>query len=180
MNTILTSLDFLRKGKEFPPASERKRLERYRYNRMLFEDEHGEVYKEQFRRIERVIGNFEEVISYAVVFNFQKLMSLKTADFVCASPPRITVSDSEKQRLLDRILLDTDFFSKLYMSVIDISRYGNSILQVSRDKSGKASLTVTSPKYWFPVVDTNNIKLFEYHTFAWRYIRVFKRRTNAA
>lgn len=170
MNTILTSLDFLRKGKAFPPASERKRLERYKYNRMLFEDEHGDVYREQFRRIERVIGNFEEVVSYAVIFNFQKLMSLKTADFVCASPPRITVSDEEKQKLIDRILIDTDFFSKLYMSVIDISRYGDSIFQVSKNKDGSPELTVVSPKYWFPVVDNDNIRKFRYHAFAWRYI----------
>ena len=165
---MLTSLNFLQEGKAFPPKAEWKRLDRYRNNRLLFEDEHSEVYKEQFRRIERVIGNFEDVISYEVIFNFQKLMSLKIADFVCGDTPRITVSD-DRQTLIDKIVLDTDLFNKLYMSVIDLSRYGDSIMQVS-NKNGKAKIDVTSPKYWFPVVNTDNIKEFAYHTFAWRYI----------
>lgn len=167
---MLTSLSFLQEGKPFPPKSEWERLEKYKNNRMLFDDEHSEVYKESFRRIQRVIGNFEDVISYEVIFNFQKLMSLKIADFICGSPPRISAADEEKQRLIDRIVIDTDLMNKLYMSVIDISRYGDSILQVSKDRNGNAKIDITSPKYWFPVVNSNNIKEFAYHTFAWRYI----------
>ena len=169
MSKILTDLSFLEKGKPFPPAAEFDRLERYKNNRLLFEDEHAEVYKEQFKRIERVIGNFNDIVSYGVVFNYQKLMSLKIADFVFGTPPDITVSDDKKQAVIEKIIFDTDFFNKLYMSVIDISRYGDSILQVS-EKNNKARLDVTSPKYWFPVVNNDNIKEFMYHVFAWKYI----------
>ena len=169
MSKILTDLSFLEKGKPFPPASEHERMERYRINRLLFDDEHAEVYKEQFKRIERVIGNFNDIVSYGVVFNYQKLMSLKIADFVFGTPPDITVSDDKKQAVIEKIIFDTDFFNKLYMSVIDISRYGDSILQVS-EKNNKARLDVTSPKYWFPVVNNDNIKEFMYHVFAWKYI----------
>ena len=169
MSKILTDLSFFEKGKPFPPAAEFDRLERYKNNRLLFEDEHAEVYKEQFKRIERVIGNFNDIVSYGVVFNYQKLMSLKIADFVFGTPPDITVSDDKKQAVIEKIIFDTDFFNKLYMSVIDISRYGDSILQVS-EKNNKARLDVTSPKYWFPVVNNDNIKEFMYHVFAWKYI----------
>ena len=169
MSKILTNLSFLEKGKPFPPAAEFDRLERYKNNRLLFEDEHAEVYKEQFKRIERVIGNFNDIVSYGVVFNYQKLMSLKIADFVFGTPPGITASDDKKQSVIEKIIFDTDFFNKLYMSVIDISRYGDSILQVS-EKNNKARLDVTSPKYWFPVVNNDNIKEFMYHVFAWKYI----------
>ena len=169
MSKILTDLSFLEKGKPFPPAAEFDRLERYKNNRLLFEDEHAEVYKEQFKRIERVIGNFNDIVSYGVVFNYQKLMSLKIADFVFGTPPDITVSDDKKQAVIEKIIFDTDFFNKLYMSVIDISRYGDSILQVS-EKNNKARLDVTSPQYWFPVVNNDNIKEFMYHVFAWKYI----------
>lgn len=55
---MLTSLDFLKAGEQWPPRSEKYRLDRYQDNRALFEDDHAEVYKEQFKRIERVIGNF--------------------------------------------------------------------------------------------------------------------------
>ena len=169
MSKVLTNLSFLEKGKPFPPAAEFDRLERYKNNRLLFEDEHAEVYKEQFKRIERVIGNFNDIVSYGVVFNYQKLMSLKIADFVFGTPPDITVSDDKKQAVIEKIIFDTDFFNKLYMSVIDISRYGDSILQVS-EKNNKARLDVTSPQYWFPVVNNDNIKEFMYHVFAWKYI----------
>lgn len=169
MSKILTDLSFLEKGKLFPPTSEHERMERYRINRLLFEDEHAEVYKEQFKRIERVIGNFNDIVSYGVVFNYQKLMSLKIADFVFGTPPDITVSDDKKQSVIEKIIFDTDLFNKLYMSVIDISRYGDSVLQVS-EKNNKARLDVTSPKYWFPVVNNDNIKEFMYHVFAWKYI----------
>ena len=164
MSKILTNLSFLEKGKPFPPAAEFDRLERYKNNRLLFEDEHAEVYKEQFKRIERVIGNFNDIVSYGVVFNYQKLMSLKIADFVFGTPPGITASDDKKQSVIEKIIFDTDFFNKLYMSVIDISRYGDSILQVS-EKNNKARLDVTSPKYWFPVVNNDNIK--EFASYVW-------------
>lgn len=170
MIIILTDFTFLKDGNPFPPKSEWKRIDKYKNNRLLFEGEHAEVYKEQFKRIERIIGNFEEIVSFEVIFNFQRLMSLKIADFVCGDKPRITVSDDSKQELIDKILLDTDFFGKLYTAVLDISRYGDSIMTVSKSENGKAKIDVISPKYWFPVVNKDNIKEFAYHTFAWRYI----------
>ena len=45
---MLTSLDFLKAGEQWPPRSEKYRLDRYQDNRALFEDDHAEVYKEQF------------------------------------------------------------------------------------------------------------------------------------
>lgn len=167
---MLTDLSFLEKGKPFPPDDERKRLRRYKENRLLFEDEHAVVYKEQFERIERVIGNFDRVVSYATIFNFQKLMTLKIADFVFGSPPKISVADDGKQKVIDKIVYDTDLYNRLYMSVIDVSRYGDSVIQISKSENGTAQIDVTSPALWFPVVDNNNIKKFLYHCFCWVYI----------
>lgn len=170
MIIILTDLSFLEKGKPFPPPEERERLQRYESNRLLFQNEHAEVYKEQFRRIERVIGNFEEIVSYETIFNYQKLMTLKIADFVCGSPPKITVSDDNRQKIVDRIIFDTDLYNKLYMSVIDLSRYGDSVPLVTRTKNGTAAIDIISPLFWFPVVCKDNIKEIQYHCFAQTYI----------
>lgn len=176
MITILINLDFLEEGKAFPPDSERERLKRYRENRMLFEDEHAEVYKNQFERIERVIGNFGKVVSYATIFNFQKLMTLKIADFVFGQEPKITVSTDEQQRVIDAILTDTDFFGKMYTAAIDVSRYGDGVFRVYRTADGKADVDVYAPQYWFPVVDNNNIHRFMYHCFCTTYIIDSKRK----
>lgn len=172
---MLTDLSFLERGKPFPPDSERKRLQRYRENKLLFEDEHAEVYQEQFGRIERVIGNFGQVVSYATVFNFQKLLTLKTADFIFGTPPKVSIDSDEKQRVLDEIILRTDFWGKMYMAAIDVSRYADSVIQAFKIND-QADFDVYSPKYWFPVVDNDNIRRFLYHCFCTEFIIDSKRK----
>lgn len=167
---MLTDLDFLNRGEAFPPDGERLRLKRYRENRLLFEDEHANVYKEQFRRIERVIGNFDRVVSYATVLNFQKLMSLKIADLVFGEPPDITVADDGKQTVINKIILDTNLYNTAYMAAVDVSRYGDGLMLLSPTDDGTARIDVTSPALWFPVVDPANIKRIRYHVFAWVYV----------
>lgn len=175
MTLVLTSLSFLERGQPFPPDTELKRLRRYRENKLLFEDEHAKVYKEQFNRIECVIGNFDRVVSYATILNYQKLMTLKMADLTFGQPPKISVADDNKQVVIDRIVYDTDLYNKLYVSAIDVSRYGDSIMQISKSDNGKAQLNITAPTLWFPVVNQDNIKEFEYHCFCWVYIVDSKR-----
>lgn len=41
---MITSLDFLRIGQQFPPNSEIERLEKYSINKKIFEGEHELVY----------------------------------------------------------------------------------------------------------------------------------------
>lgn len=167
---MLTDLSFLGRGKAFPPESEKYRLKTYLDHRKLFENDHAEVYEEQFRRIERVIGNFGRVVSYGTVFNYQRLISIKTADLVFGEPPKITVADDSKQAVIDKILLDTDLFGCAYVSCIDVSRYGDSVMLLSRSENGSPSIDVVSPAMWFPVVSQDNIRKFEYHIFAWIYL----------
>lgn len=163
---MLTDLSWLDIGQPFPPLCTRNRLQRYKENRALFEDKHGFVYEEQFERIERVIGNFGSVISYATVINYQKLISLKTADLVFGEKPNITVADDKKQAVIDNIVINTELFDKLYMSAIDFSRYGDSIIMPTAD----SNIDVVSPALWFPVVDKINIRRFKYHVFGFIYL----------
>lgn len=159
---MLTDLNFLEIGQPFPPECAKNRLRRYSENKDIFEDKHGNVYKEQFKRIERVIGNFTNVISYATILNYQKLCSLKIADLVFGQPPKITVSDSEVQDLIDTAITDIELFDKLYISAIDVSRYGDTIFVLTSDKT----LDVISPAQWFPIVDEYNLRTFKQHVFA--------------
>lgn len=163
---MLTDLNWLDVGQPFPPPCTRNRLQRYKENRALFEDKHDIVYEEQFKRIERVIGNFSTVVSYAIIVNYQKLISLKTADLVFGEKPNITVADDDKQTVIDNIIMSTDLFDKLYMSVIDYSRYGDTIIMLTPD----CDIDVVSPALWFPVVDEINIRKFKYHVFGFIYL----------
>lgn len=165
---MLTSLEFLTPGSRWPPEGEMERLRRYRDNRLLFEDEHAAVYREQLRRIERVIGNFSSVVSYATVLSYQKLISLKIADLVFGEPPRITTAREGKQAVIDRILAETNLLGAAYMCAIDVSRYGDGLLLLG-NRSGIPVVDATSPCNWYPVVDGGNMKHTLYHTFGWAY-----------
>ena len=165
---MLTSLDFLKVGKQWPPPVEEERLRKYEKNRLIFEGKHEEVYKESFKRISRVIGNFEEVVSYHVLINFQKLISLKIADFLLGEPPKITCGDdnSKHQIALDNIAENSDLVNTCYSSAIDISRYGDSVFNVYKDEEGKGIIDITQPSFYFKVVDPKNLRKIKHHVLA--------------
>lgn len=165
---MLINLDFLKSGSQWPPESEKTRLRNYQDHRRLFEDKHSEVYAEQMKRIERIIGNFSDVISFPVIFNYQKLMALKIADLIFGEPPKITVADEKSQKIIDLILSETDLLDTAYMSAIDTVRYGDGLMLLG-EVDNKPVVDISSPAYWFPVVDSSNIKRILYHVFAWQY-----------
>jgi hypothetical protein len=167
---MLTSLDFLNIGESWPPEEEIERLETYKQNRKLFENEHDEVYFEAFKRIERVISNFQDVISYPVIINYQKLISLKVADLLLGEPPKITggESDSAEQKAVDNIVNDTDLINTAYETAIDVSRYGDGIFYVYKGDEGGV-IDVSQPPIWFPVASPDNVKKIQYHVLAWTY-----------
>lgn len=168
---MLTNLDFLKPGSVWPPPGEMKRLDKYRKNKMIFEGEHEHVYKDSFKRITRVIGNFEDVVSYSVICNFQKLISLKIADFMLGEPPKITVGDDDgkEQISLDNIIENSDLINTAYMSAIDISRYGDSVLNIYKDEEGRGIIDITQPYFYFKVVDPKNIRKVKHHILAHTY-----------
>ena len=168
---MLTNLDFLKIGSVWPPPGEMKRLDKYRKNKLIFEGEHERVYHESFKRITRVIGNFEDVVSYSVICNFQKLISLKIADFMLGEPPKITTGndDSKEQIALDTIAENSDLINTCYSAAIDISRYGDGIFNIYKDEEGKGIIDITQPSFYFKVVDPKNIRKVKHHILAHTY-----------
>ncbi len=161
---MLTDLSFLEEGQSFPPKGETERLERYRQNKLLFESEHLNVYEEQFKRIERVIGNFQNVVSYSVITNYQKLLTLKNCDLLLGETPIINDGiDSD----ITEIIMYSRLFNVMYEVSLDISRYGTGIFYIYQDEDGKGVIDVAQPSCWFPVVDAENIKKTRYHVLAW-------------
>lgn len=168
---MLTSLDFLKPGAEFPPKCERNRLDMYAKNKMLFEGDHAVVYERDLKRIERVVGNFEDIISYPVVVNFQKLMTLKIADLLLGEAPQITHGEDEEtvqNETIKKIIEASDLNNTDYQAAIDVSRYGDGILLVRKtDKGGIIDLS--QPTLWFPVVNPDNVRETLYQVLAWTY-----------
>jgi hypothetical protein len=163
-------LSFLDIGKPWPPKGEEKRLDKYHKNCLLFDAEHATVYEEDLRRIERVIGNFDQVISYPTILNIQKLISLKVADLLVGETPKITAGDagSKEQLAIDTIIKNSGEFgliSTLHEISIDTSRYGDGLLYIERTADG-GEIGESQPVTWFPVVAEDNIKRIVNHVIA--------------
>lgn len=167
---MLTNLSFLETGKKWPPECEHHRLHKYKTNKDLFNNKHEMVYKEAFKRIERVIGNFEDVVSYPVIINFQKKISLKCADLLLGEPPKIAAGEHEslEQKAVEQIKENSDIINTAYEAAIDQSRYGDGLFIIYND-GNNGVIDVTQPSLWFPVVDENNLKRIINHVLAWTY-----------
>lgn len=159
---MLTSLDFLKVGEYFPPQSERERLQNYSTYKKIFEGKHNEVYQNQIDRVKRVQGDFQEVISYDVILNYQQLMSKKVADLLCGESPKISVQDEKKQKIVDEILKRNDIFNLIYILSIDSSRYGVGLFYLYKDLN-RGVIDLTQPALWFPVVHQRNVRRIQYH-----------------
>ena len=177
---MLYNFDWLKPNKSFPPDREKGRISRYIQNASLFDGEHFadsvvgsdtkvNMYAECVRRISRVVGNFSEVISFPVLLNYQRLMTLKMADLVCGEYPTITGSTFEENKKVQEIRERTDFDSKLYSSVIDISRYGEAVIRIYRsEQDDQATFTLWDPTNWFPIVSQDGTRTILYHCICWK------------
>lgn len=173
---MLYDLEWLTKGRSFPPAAEKSRIERYQQNRKLFDNEHfaigygattGTVYDNCCKRISRVIGNFEDVISIPVLLNYQRFVSMKMADLVCGEYPYITGSNDEENAKLKWVLDNTNFFAKLYASVIDISRFGDAPIRLYKEEDGKYSFCLWDAAGWYPIVRQDGTNRIKQHCLCW-------------
>ena len=159
---MLTNLDFLKVGELFPPKSQIERLENYITYKKLFEGKHDEVYKNQIDRVKRVSGDFQEVISYNVILNYQQLITKKTADLLCGEVPTIYTQDKNKQKIVDEIIKRNDIFNLIYIIAMDVSRYGVGLFYLYKDLN-KGVIDITQPHIWFPVINPRNVRKIQYH-----------------
>ena len=183
---MLYNMDWLQPGKQFPPSAERERIIRYHQNARLFDGDHFDdpefrsrvpagvsaevhvsLYAKCAERISRVVGNFNEIISFPTLLNYQRLMTLKVADLVCGEHPTISgVTPKENAALRDT--RDTsDFDAKLYATVIDISRYGDAVWRVYKDYDSKMNFTPWDPTQWYPVVKQDGTNTISSHCLCW-------------
>ena len=165
---MLSNLDWLKEGQIFPPKEEKDRLDRYWQNKLVYEGDHAKVYAEQLRRIEKVVGNVSEIISYPIVLNFQRKVSLKTADFLFQEPPRITANDTGKQKVIEDIITRSDLMGIGFQGAIDCSRYGTAVYKVDVD-DGLGRVSLSSPEYLFCVVSPEDRKRVTHYVIAYTY-----------
>lgn len=181
---MLYSLDWLKQGKAFPPSAERTRLERYGQNAKLFDNEHFDdsrfrtrsgisastvsLYSTCCRRIAKVVGNFEDVISIPILLNYQRFISLKMADLVCGEHPKITGSTPAESNKIKWVIDNTNLFAQLYSMTIDISRFGDCPIRIFKNPvNGFMTFTIWDAGGWYPIVSQDGTNTITNHCLAW-------------
>lgn len=183
---MLYNMDWLQPGKQFPPSAEKERIVRYHQNARLFDGDHFDdsdfrsrvpagvsaevcinLYAKCAERISRIIGNWEEVISFPVLLNYQRLMTLKVADLVCGEHPTISGVTPKENAAIRDVRDASDFDAKLYATVIDISRYGDAVWRVYKDYDSKMNFTPWDPTQWYPVVRQDGTNSISAHCLCW-------------
>lgn len=173
---MLYSLEWLRSGKAFPPKCETDRITRYIQNKQLFAGDHFDpetgidLYEQAIRRILNTCEWGDVPICYPILLNYQKLISLKKADLVCGEEPEITGNTDAVSEALTELRQVLMFDSKLYASVIDLSRYGDVVWRMYIDENtGMADFAVWEPMSWYPIVTQDGTFRITHHVLAWKY-----------
>lgn len=180
---MLYDLTWLQEGQVFPPEIERPRIERYAQNAALFNNDHFassvyrhrtgvnvnsvELYDKCCKRISRVVGNFDDVISFPVLLNYQRFLSLKMADLVCGEHPTITGATPEENEKIKWIQDHSNFFEKLYSGVIDISRFGDVPIRFYKGEDGYFDFCIWEADGWYPVVKQDGTYRITHHCLCW-------------
>jgi len=165
MSDMLTDLSFLDIGQPWPPACERERLDTYRKNKDLWSGEHQRVFNDWVRLLRQ-----DNLAALEMIFNAFKRLSTVWADLLLGEPPAFIAGeeDSDIQKRVERLILETMFVMTAYEVVLDISRYGDGLFKVTLE-NGKARIDGQPPSMWFPVVSLNNLKQVQYHVLAWTF-----------
>lgn len=156
---MLTNLNWLHSGAEYPPAAEKERIENYKTNEKLFRTKHDQVYKQFFDELATRLHT-DRADKVRTILNYHQLLSKKTADFVCSEPPTLETEDDTDE--LSRRLEKMQWARKLYEGIIDISRYGNAVFKFVGQR-----VSVVDPKFWFPIVDPADLKEIVLHVIAY-------------
>jgi hypothetical protein len=183
---MLYNMDWLQPGKQFPPKQEQERIVRYHQNARLFDGDHFDdpefrsrvpagisaevcvnLYHKCAERIAQVIGNWDEVISFPTLLNYQRLMTLKVADLVCGEHPTVSGVTPKENAAIRDVRDESDFDAKLYATVIDISRYGDAIWRVYKDYDSRMNFTPWDPTQWYPIVRQDGTNTITDHCLCW-------------
>lgn len=161
---MLTNLDFLTPGAQWPPKGEADRLKRYRDNKQLFEGKHEAVFQEVWTRLFRP----DLRMSVEMCLNWPKRLSTLWADLLLGEAPTLTdaAGDGGASYLGD-LAGRLRFWGLSHQAAIDTSRYGDAVLKARRGLDGKVRVSVIPPGYWFPVVSPEDAKEITHHVLAW-------------
>ena len=134
------NLNFLRRGEVFPPREELERLEAYRVNDMLLNDEPWAALPEHKQRVLFLLSNFSlspDRECYLYNANYWSELADKTKELTFGERP--TIKSETKQDTLEEILKQTGLYEKGEEGVGDLCALGDWIAKVKDDGTGNGT-----------------------------------------
>ncbi|WP_427036494.1 phage portal protein [Cytobacillus pseudoceanisediminis] len=157
------------KGGYFPPQGHKKRIDRYKENKLLFKGQHFEV----FEKNQKLPSD-----TLYISANLAGLICKKSADFLFGEAPTFSAGredDSPEQSKLDAWVRDNNLTMKLQQSATGNAFRGDSFFKIrwGQKWNGKVHekfdpfriiIEAQNPKYVFPEVSTGDASQIEaYH-----------------
>ena len=163
---MIYDLNFLKKGAEFPPKSEVKRLEAYRINQMLADDEAWVALKGYKERVMYLLSSFDLADRNVYLYgaNYWADYLAKMQELTYGEPPEINV-EGQKDAFKE-LLEQTDMIAKAKEGVQDFCALGDWVTKVV-ENDGDWSFINVNPAHWFPIVSRESVKDIKMHVFAW-------------
>ena len=173
----MTNLDFLKAGQIFPPLSEAKRIGACADYDLMFDGNTYAVEEKHFKETLKNLNKLATLLGWtdsyvAVEYNYFKLCSKKTADFICGEIPDITASNEDdavrqrEQAVLNEIRKAAKFDRKHYDAWLDVSKYGESYLRIY-SRNGKNTFTLQHPAMIIRVIDEEDDYEVKNYVVAW-------------
>lgn len=167
---MLYDLNFLQRGQEFPPKSEVQRLDGYRVNNLLLNDEPWAALPDYKKRVIYILENFAIASESIYLFtaNYWADLVNKTSELIYGELPEISYTDDTTHAELVEMLEDINFFDKAKEGVSDFISLGDWVTKVIEDKeTNQWEFINVDPSTWFPIVSVENVKEIKMHVLAW-------------
>lgn len=167
---MLYDLNFLKRGEEFPPKSEVQRLDGYRVNNMLLNDEPWSALPDYKKRVMYILQNFAVASESIYLFsaNYWADMVNKTTELIYGELPEVShINETITAELLE-LLEETNFFDKAKEGASDFIGLGDWVTKIVEDKENKKwEFINVDPSTWYPIVSLENVKEIKMHVLAW-------------
>jgi hypothetical protein len=160
----------LKEGAAFPPRSEIDRLNAYKVNSMLLDDEAWNALPAYKHRVNSILMNFSIPANYLYYYSANQWGDLveKLQSLTYGEPPEISIADmNENTKLITtEILTKTKFIDVADEGSQDFYALGDWVTKIVPTNSGMSYINI-SPSIWFPVVAEDNVKEVKAHVLAW-------------
>lgn len=160
-------MGLLKSGDHWPLSTkDEERIKRYKENKLLFEGDHVDVFKNVQRKIESIedIDSADKVAMTYLVCNFAGLLSKVSADMLFGENPKIKNETDATNERTEEMIRDNSLYTNFYESALGNSYRGDSCFKIKYAKRSKYAnerdviIEPQNPEFFFVETEKNNVR----------------------